>query len=349
LSEFSVDTRRVNYRASALGLIDLKSQALATLVGQLGLASPERWTWCLRARIDLPGNLVEYHVIKRNFDPVTLAPSSYVNGALYTYEVIEFAPPSGPVADAVEFPVDPLAFQFTAVASAGEGLWGGWLYSGDFFTGLTRDDIGGLRYLYAGKGPFANHNIEGLSFDANTNAAAGGGAWTPVGSQRPVVAVALRAGLDKLVFREATYDSTLGYFISFTNTYKDTYVTNGHKAKQTYQRVLVQPDIIFGASDMDISEWSRSSLTNWANNAAVNAQVVLAGPGVIQPAILIAFNNTGPTFVNLFDPAGASYLDEQSAYFNFAWGSFDGSTNEPVVYPVGWTIQDLERQVLGGQ
>jgi hypothetical protein len=346
LSEFSTDTRRVNYRASALGLIDLKSQALGILMGQLGVASPERWTWCLRARIDLPGGNVEYHVIKRSFDPVTKVPSSYVNDTLYTYNIIEFAPPSGPVADAVELPVDPLSFQFTAVASAGEGLFGGFLLPGDFFTGLSRDDVGALRALYAGKGTYVNNNIETLVTDVNTNGA-GGGAWTPVGASRPVVSVALRPGMEKLVFKEAKYDSTLGSFIIFTNYYKDTYVTNGHKVKQTVQRVLVQPDIIFGAADMDISRLSRTGLTNWVNNAATNAQVVLAGPGVIQPPIFISFNNTGPLFVNWFDTP--SYLDEQTAYFNFAWGSFDGSTNEPVVYPVGYTIQELEMRVLGGR
>jgi hypothetical protein len=60
------------------------------------------------------------------------------------------------IADAAEFPVDPLASTFTAVASAGPSpiLFGGLFFTlssgqlfGSFYTGLTRDDVGGLRYL----------------------------------------------------------------------------------------------------------------------------------------------------------------------------------------------------------
>src|ERR1041385_7825442 len=50
LAEFPTDTRRVNYKASALGLIDLKSAALGLMMEELGLASPDRYTWTLRDR-----------------------------------------------------------------------------------------------------------------------------------------------------------------------------------------------------------------------------------------------------------------------------------------------------------
>src|SRR5439155_706987 len=88
LDEFPLDTRRVNYRASALSLLDLKSTALGMLTEELGLASPDRYVWALRERRVIV-NLPFYLVIKRNFDPVTLAPSSYVNGVLYTYGIVK--------------------------------------------------------------------------------------------------------------------------------------------------------------------------------------------------------------------------------------------------------------------
>src|SRR6185369_6898789 len=96
----------------------------------------------------------QYLVVKRNFDPVTYLPSSYVNGTLYSYNILELCPtPSR--ADAVEFLVDPLSKPYTAVASLGlvatfspqietDSLGERF---GFFFTGLTRDDVGGLRYL----------------------------------------------------------------------------------------------------------------------------------------------------------------------------------------------------------
>ena len=51
LSEFPLEASLVNYQASALGLLDVKSAALHVLVEQLGLADPVRYAWTLRARV----------------------------------------------------------------------------------------------------------------------------------------------------------------------------------------------------------------------------------------------------------------------------------------------------------
>ena len=83
LREFPTEAKRLNYRASALGIIDLKSMALGILVEELGLACPERYTWTLRDRRVIV-NIPQYLVIQRNFDPVTWRYSAYVNGTLYT-------------------------------------------------------------------------------------------------------------------------------------------------------------------------------------------------------------------------------------------------------------------------
>jgi hypothetical protein len=45
--------------------------------------------------------------------------------------------------------------------------------------------------------------------------------------------------------------------------------------------------------------------------------------------------NTGPTFI-----------DEATGILVFIWASFDGTTNDPIVYPNSRTIRDLENQVL---
>jgi hypothetical protein len=157
LSEFPLDSQRVNYKAQSLQLVDLKSWTLNLLVEQLGLAEPDRFTWTLHDRFLPPGlscPQYQYLVVKRNFDPVTYLPSSYVNGTLYSYNILEFCPtPSR--ADAVEFQVDPLSLPFTAVASLGivenfspaTETDAGVARFGYFNTGLTRDDVGGLRYL----------------------------------------------------------------------------------------------------------------------------------------------------------------------------------------------------------
>jgi len=144
VNEFPLRATRVNFRAQALGLLDLKSTTLRALVEELGLAEPERYVWTLRDRnLGSIGNLsvTNYLVIQRNFDPVTQQPSAYVNGTFYTYNIQEFNI-NGTVADVIETAADPAAFTLTSVAYAEPPI-------GHFFTGLTRDDVGGLKYLYS--------------------------------------------------------------------------------------------------------------------------------------------------------------------------------------------------------
>ncbi|MGH7973801.1 MAG: hypothetical protein ACREIC_34220, partial [Limisphaerales bacterium] len=154
LAEVPAQTRRENYRAEALNLFDLKSVTMHFLCEQLGLAQPERWVWTLHDREHFgtpPCPIGEvYTVVQRNFDPVPspldqFQSSSYVNGTLYSYFIEEFceAPGTPPNALTVPFPVDPLDFAYSSVAGA---AFAG-IPNGRFFTGLTRDDIGGLRYL----------------------------------------------------------------------------------------------------------------------------------------------------------------------------------------------------------
>src|ERR1041385_916202 len=119
LAEYPVQSQRINYQAEALLLYDLKSVALHMLVEQLGLAEAERYSWTLRARFPFPPGapcpFYRYSVIQRNFDPVTLNPSAYVNGTLYSYFIVEFCP-AADAAIAVPYQVDPLAFSYTSVA-----------------------------------------------------------------------------------------------------------------------------------------------------------------------------------------------------------------------------------------
>jgi hypothetical protein len=144
LNEFPLRTSRVNFRAQALGLLDLKSTTLQALIEELGLTEAERYVWTLRDRnvATIGGTTyTNYLVIQRNFDPVTQQPTAFVNGTLYTYNILE-GNLNGLVADAYERPADPLAFINTSVSFGAANI-------GHFFTGLTRDDIGGLRYNYS--------------------------------------------------------------------------------------------------------------------------------------------------------------------------------------------------------
>ena len=169
LNEFPRQAGRIYPRAAALQMIDLKTVALNLMVEEFGLAEPDRWTWCLHARIPRPAcPSFEYHVIQRNFDPATWQPSKYVNGTLFTYHIEELCPTpdrADAVEDAVSAPFDETT---TAVASINSILYG------HYSTALSRDDMGGFRYMLR----YNNLNMEsvdnsatlsgGLVFSTNT-------------------------------------------------------------------------------------------------------------------------------------------------------------------------------------
>ena len=182
----------------------------------------------------------------------------------------------------------------------------------------------------------------------------GGGAFTTVGGSNSMVNLALRSGVDKFVFKLMKNDSLFGNFIAFTNSNKDSFFTNSHVLKQTYGRGMNLPDIIFAAADLDLTTAGTPNLVRrtagFVNNAAFNTSVgggggvtVTAGPGTVSPTLVVTFSKLGPSFIN----QGPNFLDQaNSAQFNAVWGSFDGTTNDPVVYPVGMTIQDLEQIIF---
>ena len=151
LSEFPLEEGGYNYTAQALHLFDVKSAALELLFERFRLIAPDNWTWCIRARV-LPTGYAcpqfDFLVVQRNWDPVTWEPSRYVNGTLFTYAIEQQCTPTD-LGDAVEFPADPSGGnRYSALATLKVSLPDAAFY-GYFHTGLTRDDAGGLRYLYA--------------------------------------------------------------------------------------------------------------------------------------------------------------------------------------------------------
>jgi hypothetical protein len=251
-----------------------------------------------------------------------------------------------------------LAFTGGAVVTAAHPLWIGGLALGEYFTGLTRDDVGGLRYLYAGKdGTWNNRNIENLIV-GTTGSGFGDCPWCPVGgtntvSTNGVMDLALRPGVDKITFQLGQYDSLLGSFITVTNQYDDRFYTNSKVIKQTTERVLTQPDILFSAEDLGLNAagvpWliRRTDTVAWINNNALNGQAALDGPGVIQPQVVITYSKLGPYYYNWTSRFPES-LQEAGAWRGALWGSFDGTANPPVIFPDGFTVRDLEQLIFIG-
>jgi hypothetical protein len=177
LSEWPLASSRINYGAAAVDMVDLKSWVLIMMTEQLGLAEPDRYTYGLHSRGLVPGGKCpdyEYAVVQRNFDPVTQQYSSYVNGVLYTFTIVEECPfnpnPDAPMdADALRIPVDP-AEQAEGLSSVAAGIENGLLNPngldpttlGRYYLNFTRDDIGGFRYLWS------SNTINTESVDSNS-------------------------------------------------------------------------------------------------------------------------------------------------------------------------------------
>lgn len=166
LDSVPTSTIRYNYRAETLGLQDLYSTILEYVTEKMGLASPERYAWTLRQYEAEPDT---YYTIRRNYDPDTLETTPYVNGVLYSFRIVtsgntgtEGTNITG--AEALEILPDPNAQAYTSVAGASGNIHQGNSRTGTYYTGLTRDDVGGLRWLYSA----GNYAFEGVAASAGS-------------------------------------------------------------------------------------------------------------------------------------------------------------------------------------
>jgi hypothetical protein len=340
-----------NFTAESLGILDLKSETLGILFGQLGVGNPERWTWTLRDQAN-----TNYTVIMRNFDPGTWLPTNLVNGTLYTYRIEDPVSAILNSADAVEVLVDPLSFDFTSVSGVEnpDPLRGSNLRTGEYFTGLTRDDAAAMAYIYRARNFNVENTISTLTLATNV-----GGPWVIPGTSNSLttnvlVDIALRPGIENIDFRRVDFDSLLGTTINVTNRFTDQYVTNGYVTNQVVDRPITAPDIVFFAADIPsvngvVVPLFRTPSANWVDNSALNtsggggaggAGGDNAGPGTIEPTIVITFNKLGPFIIN----TTPTFLTEATGTPGFRWGHFD-TTTFFAVFPDGQSIRDIEAAV----
>lgn len=390
IDDYPLESLRINHRAQALGVSDVKSTVLQFLTVSMGIADPTRYAYTIRNRW-VANATTNYLVTMRNFDPVTWEYTPFVNGTLYTYQIVDPYAPGAAVA--VNTPVDPLdqLIPRTLPVSADSPLAFGGLSSGTFFTGLTRDDVAGLKYIYrssnyntetaltdisgagggvaggggggSGIGDFPGAvtspggGVYDYPFLITTNAPAGGGAGAgQVTTTNAFINPAIRAGRQKISFLRSDYDSLIGaFFQPLTVRYSENVLTNDNFRSQSLIRTVTQPDYIFDAGDLQQGDafgggpvlYQITTTAGWLSSDTFDGVTGDDdGPGIITPSARITFNNVGPTFLN-FQAAGTFFLNEGDV--NTAplvvWGSFDGTTNAPIVYPNKITIEDLERLV----
>lgn len=376
-ADFPLSTTRVNHTARRLRLWDLKSTALAQVVAQMGLSNPERFVWTLR-QVNRPNDVVRNFItIRRNYDPFTLLPSSFVNGTLYTYQIV---PIGVDLWEAQEISLDPAEPNVSVASYAHAGLVDdrasrASVTRGMFFSGLTQDDVGGLRYLYhpgtvaveqlptgttlkttqtvteIGSGGGGSQGSWTPYYGVGVAVGGGGGATNAVG----VVNAAVRRGVDKIQFIRGDVGNPV--LANFTRPvvvrYSDSYSTNGVLGAfrtQSVERTLTRPDIIFAAGDLGhatpgipvpvrvrrvVDGLLNLSALNTLGNATVGDEVAPLGPGIVDvggAGLVISFARVGLQELN---STAIDNLTEEQGFTSFMWGSYDGSTNAPIVYPAG--------------
>jgi len=171
----------------------------------------------------------------------------------------------------------------------------------------------------------------------------------PVYCNEATPAAGLYEGIEHIQFVKASYDSLIGQFFQpITNNYTMTLVTNSQTVVQNLQRVVTAPDVLLTAADTAPAPYAFEFTPPVWNEA--NILPGLAGPGTINPPITLTFDKVGPLYENDWAALALNPLitaiGETNQSLLFAWASFDSSTNDPVAYPSGTSIQNLMNQVL---
>jgi hypothetical protein len=147
------------------------------------------------------------------------------------------------------------------------------------------------------------------------------------------------------------YDSYLGTtFTPISYSYKLPWITNSKLSQIQVTRTITAPDILFTAADMvtpgpppNDPALSRSGTFILNPNASPGGGITAS---TINPTVLVVLNNVGPMYWNM----NPGYMDYQQVleYPIWNWGSFDGTTNAPIVYPMGTSLAELQAEALSG-
>jgi hypothetical protein len=382
LSSFlTEDNQQVNYSAQAMRMLDLKSTVLWLMMEHMGLIG-ETHTFDLRERI-APGTSgaaacdFDYVVLPRNFDPMNYNPTNYVNGTLLTYQIGDLCP-TVQVGDAMEEAVQAGFSQFSSVATRET------LQLGGYYLRITRDDMGGLKYLYphnryVNEGFDTNELLGAISAaQAAAAAAAGQGGYNPVsfvvtnGVTNVVtnllatnavtnvggVYIALVGGVEKITFVKTPYDSQLGtYFAPITYHYTMPWVSNYVIRTLNVTRTVTAPDIIFTAGDLTFP--GPDPYQETLARTSPGANFITYGDAVSPGAVNTQATITTPSVITpelvitlnntgqVYYNVGTEFTDQANAPdIGFIWGTFNGSTNAPIAYPTGASIGEIQNEVL---
>jgi hypothetical protein len=168
-------------------------------------------------------------------------------------------------------------------------------------------------------------------------------------------ATSLYEGIEKVQFVRADFDSLVGQFFQpVTNNYTMVMITNSQAHVVNFQRVVTQPDILFSAADDFIVTSANGPFDGTVSRTTPefdqdNIGAGLAGPGTINSPSTFSYNKVGDAFQNSEEFTGFgtnAFASELSQIPVVQWASFDASTNDPILYPNGTSILNLQNQIL---
>jgi hypothetical protein len=132
-----------------------------------------------------------------------------------------------------------------------------------------------------------------------------------------------------------------------TVSYPETVIDqSGLAIRQVAARTILAPDIVFSAQDLGaypndpapyVYGVTGTTFLQTPNPGVATAQ---DGPGIVETGIQVILSKVGPWLFNVRD------TDQLSGIRGFTWGSFDGTTNNPIIYPVGASAQELESRLF---
>lgn len=324
-AEFPLYSQHINYEALALGLADIKSMTLWALVEQMGLAWPERYVWVLHQAYLPTGTTPpavcpadeEFEVVQRNY-PVEdsllnqFQYSPYVNDTLYTFTIFYWPNCVKPAANLAAYnfivdpvAVDPFAQTFTSVAGTGDQLAGG------FYTGLTRDDAAGLRYLLTSN----NRNFEtpsaGSLLQTTNLGAVGPFVTTSNLSQLLMFSQTNAPTLIPATFPNVVVAGTITNWVTVTNWQIGSYLYSPPGSPYGTQLLYVYSNIVGTAFVPNYVDTFANVITN-GNLTNFNATLPANTPGLVLTGTNVVLNyspNTAATIqtIQIQQVNGAPY------------------------------------------
>ena len=160
-----------------------------------------------------------------------------------------------------------------------------------------------------------------------------------------LVNLGVRAGVDRVRFVKVNLDPVLRQNARQSAvTYPEVVNSNGVVIRQVVSRFIARPEILISARDLGVIDnyapvaFEFSPVTFQNTGATLDAAA--EGPGNIEPVSSYTFSKLGVYSLHVGN------TDEQDGQPGNIWGSFDGSTNAPILYPIGSKLSDLEAAVL---